>query len=361
MNILQELCSIPTAPFVEDRVVEYVQRFVAGRKRLRMARDQVGNILIELAGRGRKRREARWVFAAHMDHPGMVARRMIDGRTVEAEFRGYVLAEYVRGTKVRFFDGDEEIPGKVIAVTGDKDGERAKIVRVRVARAISAGSLGMFDQGTGRVKQGRFYSRACDDLGGAAAALAMIDELHSAPPTVPVAVLLTRAEEAGFVGALGACLKPKLLKKSDRLIAIETSAEQTYAPLGRGPIIRVGDKTSTFDSSLTYFLTQQAEAMKKKDRKFQYQRALMPGGTCEATVYDVYGYHAASICVALGNYHNMDRRKKRIGPEYIDVGDWRNMVRLFVALARHGQEYEPGHKALRARLEKLFAQRAPLL
>ena len=33
----------------------------------------------------------------------------------------------------------------------------------------------------------------------------------------------------------------------------------------------------------------------------------MPGGTCEATVYDVYGFTAARICVALGNYHNMDR------------------------------------------------------
>src|SRR4029453_12836536 len=56
---------------------------------------------------------------------------------------------------------------------------------------------------------------------------------------------------------------------------------------------------------------------------------LMPGGTCEATVYDVYGFTAASICVALGNYHNMDTAKRRIGPEFIDVADWRNMVKLF--------------------------------
>jgi len=42
----------------------------------------------------------------------------------------------------------------------------------------------------------------------------------------------------------------------------------------------------------------------------------MPGGTCEATVYDVYGFTAGSICVALGNYHNMDREKMKIGPEY---------------------------------------------
>ena len=45
----------------------------------------------------------------------------------------------------------------------------------------------------------------------------------------------------------------------------------------------------------------------------------MPGGTCEATVYDAYGYTAAAVCIPLGNYHNMDRGKKKIGPEYIDV------------------------------------------
>jgi putative aminopeptidase FrvX len=359
MNILHELCSIPTAPFLEDRVAAYVERFVAQRKRLRIARDGTGNLLVELPGR--KRALARWVFTAHMDHPGMVAKRMVDARTVEAEFRGYVLAEFMKGTKVRFFDGDIEMPGKVIQVTPDKDTPRANSVRVRVGRAVPAGALGMFDLGEGRIKGGRFYCRVCDDLAGAAGALAMIDQLHRNPPAAPVAVLLTRAEESGFVGAIAACLQPRLLKKSDRVIAIETSSAQPYAPLGQGPIIRVGDKTSTFNSSLTYFLTQQAEAMKKREGKFRFQRALMPGGTCEATVYDVYGYHASSICVALGNYHNMNGAAKKIAPEYIDLGDWRNMVKLFVSIARHGHEYEPGHKALRQRLERRFAEQRPLL
>ena len=76
----------------------------------------------------------------------------------------------------------------------------------------------------------------------------------------------------------------------------------------------------------------------------------MPGGTCEATVYDAVGFQAAAVCVPLGNYHNMDQERGKIGPEFIDVRDWRNMTKLFVALARNGHEYEPGHKALRERL-----------
>jgi endoglucanase len=176
-----------------------------------------------------------------------------------------------------------------------------------------------------------------------------------------VAVLLTRAEEEGFIGAIAASIEPKLLRKSDRVIAIETSAMQPYAPQGKGAIIRIGDRTSVFNSALSYFLTQKAEELAKKDKTFKYQRALMPGGTCEATVYDVYGFTAGSICVALGNYHNMDTAKKRIAPEYIDLSDWNNMVKLFVHVAKSGHEFEPGHKALRGRVEKRFEKLKHLL
>jgi len=138
------------------------------------------------------------------------------------------------------------------------------------------------------------------------------------------------------------------------VIAIECSALQPYAPQGKGAVIRVGDRTSTFHSGLTYFITRLAEDLAKADKTFAYQRALMPGGTCEATVYDVYGFTAASICVALGNYHNMDREKKRIGPEYVDVNDWNSMVSLFVQLAKKSHEFESGMPLLKKRLEKRF-------
>jgi len=174
-------------------------------------------------------------------------------------------------------------------------------------------------------------------------------------------VLLTRAEEEGFIGAIAAATRPQLLRKTDRIIAIETSAEQPFAPQGKGAIVRIGDKTSVFNSALSYFITQQAELLSKKDKSFKYQRALMPGGTCEATVYDVYGFTAGSICVALGNYHNMDRKRSKVAPEYIDLDDWNNMVKLFVRLAKNGHEFEPGHKALRERIEKRFEKLKPLL
>ena len=361
MKILTELCSVPTAPFAEGRVVEYVERFVEARRGLKLSRDPTGNLLIELPASKAQRKLPRWVFAAHMDHPGFVAREMTDGRTIDAYFRGGVLADYFKGAKVRFFDDGREVTGVVEDFTASKDRGYPESARVRVKGAVSPGSPGMWDQGEGRVKGKRFYSRVCDDLAGAAGALTMLDELRRRPPKSPVAVLLTRGEEEGFIGAIAAATKPRLLRKNDRIIAIECSSQQPFAPQGKGAIVRIGDKTSIFHSGLTYYITRLAEELAKRDKTFKYQRALMPGGTCEATVYDVYGFTAASVCVALGNYHNMDREKKKIGPEYIDLSDWRNMVRLFVEIARKGHEYEGGHRQLRERLEGRFNKLKHLL
>lgn len=328
MDILTELCSLPTAPFVEQHVIEYAREFVKSHRNLSLRSDDFGNLLIELPGTNRG--GPRWVFTAHMDHPGFVAEKMLDGLMLRAAFRGGVRSEYFKNSAVRFFDAGREITGVVKQITVGR--ERGYPVRavLQVSAPVGNGCPGMWDQGGGRTKGGKFHSRVCDDLAGAAAALTMIAELSRRPPKSTVAVLLTRAEEEGFIGAMAASLNPRLLRKSDRLVAIECSAMQPYAPQGKGAIIRIGDRTSVFNSDLSYFITQQAAALAKKDKAFQYQRALMPGGTCEAT-------------------------------EYIDLSDWESMVKLFVRIARAGDQYEPGHRLLKARLEKRFEKWKALL
>ncbi len=356
-RILRDLCSVPTAPFCESRVVDFVANFVSHRKNLSLRADRFGNLLIELKSRSRS---PRWVFTAHMDHPGLIASET-RGRTLHATFRGGVKTEFFRGAKIRFFDADREIPGVILTAKPGDPKRSEHHLTVRVDSLVPPCTLGMFDQGPGRFQSGKFLSRVCDDLAGAAACLAMFDQLHRKPPRSPIAVLLTRAEEVGFIGAIAVSQHRTLLRKSDRVIAIECSSQQPFAPQGAGVILRVGDRTSIFNSPLTYFLGQQADELKKRDKKFLYQRALMPGGTCEATVYDVFGYTASSLCVALGNYHNMDTQKKKIAPEFVDVADWRNMVKMFVRLAQYGHEFVPGHLALRRRILLRFKPLQKLL
>jgi endoglucanase len=358
-QLLKTVCSLPTAPFVEGPVIQFIHDFVAVRKHLQLRRDPAGNLLIELKNPSRR---PRWVFTAHMDHPGLVAEKMLGNRTLQAAFRGSVKSDFVKNAQVRFFDGKTETTGKINKVTAEEDGRPyPRMVEVKVSAPVPPGSIGMFDQGEGRFEKNLFLSRACDDLAGLAACLAMVENLGKSATKSPIAVLLTRAEEEAFIGCIAACEDGSLMRKSDRVIAIECSSVQPHAPQGHGVILRVGDRTSIFNSALTYFMGKQAEVLAKSDKSFKCQRALMPGGTCEATVYDVWGYTAASLCVPLGNYHNMDVKRHRIGPEYIDLSDWQNMVKLFVHLAKHGHEFDGTHGNLRAKVSKRYNQLRHLL
>src|SRR5207249_1111114 len=121
--------------------------------------------------------------------------------------------------------------------------------------------------------------------------------------------LFTRAEEVGFVGAMRLA-RSGILPKSITVISLETSKELPPAVIGNGPIIRVGDRTSVFDSVATAALATIAAA-----HKIPVQRCLMSGGTCEATAYQLYGITSAALCIALGNYHNCVPGG-RIGMEY---------------------------------------------
>ena len=57
----------------------------------------------------------------------------------------------------------------------------------------------------------------------------------------------------------------------------------------------------------------------------------------------------------------MDRAKRRIGPEYIDIGDWKSMVELFVHIARNGQHFTPDNAALRERVTRRYRKLKHLL
>jgi endoglucanase len=118
--------------------------------------------------------------------------------------------------------------------------------------------------------------------------------------------------------------------------------------IGGGPIIRVGDRTSVFDSVATAHLQEAAKAA-----GITHQRALMQGGTCEATAYALYGYRTAAMCVALGNYHNCGPGD-RIAPEYVSVEDTLGMARLCVSAAT-STPADP-LADLRGRLEKRGAE-----
>src|SRR5262249_14112773 len=118
----------------------------------------------------------------------------------------------------------------------------------------------------------------------------------------PFIGLLTRAEEVGFIGAIGhfelgwvqKALRPVIC------VSLETSRALPGAEIGKGPVVRLGDRTTVFDSSsLKIFSDLAAKTLPDK-----HQKRVMDGGTCEATAATVYGLPCVGISIPLGNYHN---------------------------------------------------------
>ncbi len=308
LKIAAAILAQPTAPFCEDAVRAELISLLALCPHVKIESDSFGN-LVALYQRGS--RAPQMAFAAHMDHPGFVKEPgSVPGEWGPSVFLGGVPEEY-----------------------------RAKNPPTR-----DFGRFAMWDLPGFELQGERIYSRACDDLIGCAAICEMFYELERTESEASVYGLFTRAEEVGFVGAVQLALARRV-PDSVTIVSLETSSERGGAcQMGDGVIIRVGDRTSIFDSTMTALFVQWA-----RDGAIPFQRCLMSGGTCEATAYQLYGYRTAALCVALGNYHNCAPDVK-IDCEFVSVRDVAAMTALCVAAAKVDTLGDP-HTALRLRLE----------
>jgi putative aminopeptidase FrvX len=306
LRVVRALLERPTAPFHEEAVRDAIIEELRNCAHVSIEHDTHGNTIARYRHGTRKR--PRWAFAAHMDHPGWV-------RTREGEWRflGSVGERFLVNPRKREF-----------------------------------GDFAMWDLPAFELKDDRIHSRACDDLLGCAEIVCLFRELEAAKANVHCLGIFTRAEEVGFWGAIQLA-RSGLLPKDITIVSLETSAPRGGAEIGRGPIVRVGDRLSIFDSGETARVMSAAS-----EKGIPVQRCLLDGGACEASAYQLYGYRSVAASIGLGNYHNC-APDGSIQCEYVSVDDYANMVRLCLALAAGRAKAPDPAKALRARLEKRAA------
>lgn len=413
-KLLLTLTGLPTAAGLESAVISYVHRWLSRRAYLKCRADRYGNLLIESAGDGVKRSRTPLVFEAHMDHPALVVDAVEDERQVVAALRGGVHASYVIGAKVCTGSGKTRCAGRVVEEVkeaADAKGSKGsrgsmfamglKRYRVKLDRAadskVEVNTILRWDVGLPEVQSKRGWSGerlvtpVCDNLVSVVAGLLTMERLYKrsgqkSGTTQDVRLLLTRCEEVGFIGAMGAC-RAKTIPKGSRVIVLENSkSDPNDSPLGGGVIVRVGDRVSTFDPEMTRELAMRAEQLvkvteakieKQKKRKgktsqkqtrsitpFRFMRKLMAGGACNATAFCEYGFRAGCLCLPLGNYHNMNEATGKLDREMIDLEDFESMVRLMVAMGEgscgiDGEGLD--RRGMRRRLDGLFDQRKGLI
>jgi hypothetical protein len=91
----------------------------------------------------------------------------------------------------------------------------------------------------------------------------------------------------------------------------------------------------------------------------------MDGGGCEASAFGGYGYQAAGLCVALGNWHNrgnLDAVQAGTGEavamlEEISLDDFHGLIELILIAAAGVDELDD----LPARLDRLYESEKHLL
>ena len=360
---LLDLTNIPTAAGREAGVIAWITAWVARRRNLILTRDRAGNLFItqrrrEQAGAAR----APLFITAHLDHPAFVVLSTRD-RDVELEFRGSVHNPYFENAPIEIFSQRATYTARIQTlnlkatpfkrVTARLEDDGARPVIGDIARFVLA------EQPLPRIDDGLLRTYACDDLSAVAAALSAMDLLRVRTGTSHVGLLFTRAEEVGFVGALAAC-RARSIPKRARLICLENSRSFPESPIGGGPIVRVGDRMSVFEPSLTNDIALLMLEHEKHKRGFKWQRKLMPGGTCEATAFSTFGYRSTCLCLPLGNYHNMididdvqaGQRPAQVGPEFISVDDFHGLVDMLVVCIE-GLD-SPTRPSLRGRMEELL-------
>jgi len=336
LDLAKGLLSQPAAACKEECPQVFIRQFAAKRKNLKLSTDAAGNLLLKYGSPSAKRP---LVMVAHLDHPGfwLGAR---DGSSIELIFKGGVAAKHVRkGTRIQFFTRGHAEPsgaGEILEVREEKERLTGALARITHGNAQEHG-YAMWEFPGFSVADDSIVTRCCDDLLGASAALSVMDEMaRRKPKGISVWALFTRAEEIGFLGTLEA-IRLKTLPKAACVLSLECSnAANGIAEPGGGVIVRVGDRSSIFDPKLSQALRTAAEAVKKENPGFKYQRRLMDGGTCEATPFCNAGYRASGLALPLLNYHNQSTHadgKPDIGPERVRIDDYLSEVQLLTELA----------------------------
>lgn len=348
LPLFRHLTSVPTAPFreaaVSKKALQWIEDHLGRSAKVRRVR---GGFIVSYRGAGKG---PALCLAAHLDHPAFALLKISrDGAT--ARLRGGLPPHLLEGAAVEAFAkvprDNRPLARGVIGPRPKKDGAPWTIAWTQRPPKGARPDFAVLALTPCETKDGWLLSRSVDDLLGCALSLEAMRRLAKARAKVNLTVLLNRAEEVGFVGALD-MLRSGALSRGDSYLSIESSRELPGSKPGGGPTIRLGDKATAFDPNLTALLDDAAEGLRKRGTKSQ--RLRLTGGTCEATAYLAFGYEAGGLAVPLVNYHN-GWGADAVAPEKVRLSDAEGAVKLLVAASRlFGGRILRG--ALRARLEK---------
>jgi len=341
-KILKLILTKPTAPYHEQLVIAEIEKFVEAEG-LKVQTDTFGNRIVIYKPKGRAKK-GRIGFVAHTDHPGFEI-TSVNGKKAEAVWRGGVWKEFFTKAKVEVQTSNGSVKGvvsKTVSVKGMP--KRVETMSLKMDQPVEVGNFGQWDVTQYKHQGQLIVTRAADDLISVVSMLALIKELKKENIRHEVWFIFSRAEETGFVGSI-AMMDKKTIPEDLPLISLETSKQLLPGgEQGKGPVIRLGDWMTAYSSDLLLYMDTTARKYQAENKKFGFQRRVMDGGTCEASLFVANGYTAAGIAFPLGNYHNMgdepdEKGKPALRAETVHMRDLQDGVTLMLEICRNLSEY----------------------
>ncbi|MDP2599362.1 MAG: M28 family peptidase [Deltaproteobacteria bacterium] len=337
--LLKNVLNLPTAPFHEEHVSRFIQNFC---KKIGMVckQDSFGNLKAVY----KKGSATPIALTAHMDHPGFEVVR--GGKKPIVQLLGGVPDHHFARAKVVFCDNRQIIKGHILKRIDKKRRRFLASAKTETTR----GAFGYFDLAGIKLEKGLIKSKAIDNLISVSILLNLLKELRNQKTRAHVICIFTRAEEVGFVGASG-LVKNKFLSPTIPTVVLEaSSAKAGKVEIGGGPVLRVGDRFSSFSPEIDLWL--------KSTAPYPFQRALLQGGRCEASFYAEKGYKVGSLAFPLGNYHN--NGPKNYDYEFISLKDYKKMMEWLMTLAQNPSPKKAVQKEYAA-IDKIFRKYAKRL
>ncbi|HKC89794.1 MAG TPA: M28 family peptidase [Candidatus Limnocylindria bacterium] len=302
LAVLRRIAAPPTAPYHEWAVLDAVREELEGGG-ISTRTDSFGQVHARVSGGTAKRA---LIFAAHTDHPAFEIVEA-SGRTGKARVLG--------AFRQRVFPSDVAVTvhadtggAPFGAVLTDPVTEleplhnSTTVCRIRADRPLAVGQFAMLDLPAAEVAGDEVRMRAADDLAGCALIVLVLLGLREERSPHDVHAIFTRAEETGLYGARLAA-EDGLLPRDAYVVSVEASRALLGADAGRGIVVRAGDLHNTFSNEAERYLRVARERL--AERGIPSQRALLVGGTCEASSFVRLGWTATGIALPNLNYHNV--------------------------------------------------------
>jgi putative aminopeptidase FrvX len=326
LGIVQRIAAPPTAPYHEWAVLDAI-RGELERGGIPVRVDRYGQVYARVANGDAKRA---LVFAAHTDHPAfeVIAATGRDGTVrVLGGFRQRTFPSSVAVT-VHHDTGADSFPATLTdpETSIEPLHNSTTVCRIRGEKPLALGHFAMLDLPPAQVSGDEIRMRAADDLAGCALIVCALLALRNEQRPHDVHAAFTRAEETGLYGARLAA-EDGLVPRDAYVVSVEASRALPGAEAGRGVVVRAGDLYNTFSNEAERYLRVARERL--AERGIPAQRALLVGGTCEASSFVRLGWTATGMALPNVNYHNA-APDGAFAPEIVRVSDLLSGIALAI-------------------------------